>query len=201
MKIANILATKFCRFCEHSIVKVNRDKWIKSDLIDLHETVAVYLTTSLEANLGQIIIGRDSAIRGRLVTLPPGGKISLGDRCYVGENTQIWSEVGIKIGNDVLIAHNCNIFDSSTHPINYNERVDQYKKILTVGHPNEEYMTYRRKEIVIHNNAWIACNVTLLAGVTIGEAAIVTAGSVVTKDIPPHEMWGGQPARFIKKID
>jgi acetyltransferase-like isoleucine patch superfamily enzyme len=54
------------------------------------------------------------------------------------------------------------------------------------------------KDVVVEEDAWIGCNVTLLSGVTIGRSAIIAAGAVVTKDIPPYSIAGGVPARFIK---
>jgi acetyltransferase-like isoleucine patch superfamily enzyme len=51
------------------------------------------------------------------------------------------------------------------------------------------------KEIVIGSNVWIGCNVVVLKGVGIGNSAVVAAGAVVTKSIPPYEIWGGVPAK------
>lgn len=55
--------------------------------------------------------------------------------------------------------------------------------------------------IYIKRGAWICASVIILGGVTIGEGSIVAAGSVVNKSIPSNELWGGVPARFIKKLD
>lgn len=54
-------------------------------------------------------------------------------------------------------------------------------------------------EIRIKKNAFIGCNTVICNSVTIGENAVVGAGSIVNKDIPPNEIWGGNPAKFIKK--
>lgn len=54
-------------------------------------------------------------------------------------------------------------------------------------------------KIKISRNAFIGCNSVICKGVTIGENALVAASSVITKDIPANEVWGGCPARFIKK--
>ena len=56
------------------------------------------------------------------------------------------------------------------------------------------------KPVHIKKGAWIAINVVILPGVTIGENAIVAAGSVVTKDVPPYTIVGGSPAKEIKRI-
>ena len=57
-----------------------------------------------------------------------------------------------------------------------------------------------RKPIVIKDKAWIGFNSIILKGVTIGEGAIVGAGSVVTKDVPPYTIVAGNPARIVREI-
>lgn len=54
------------------------------------------------------------------------------------------------------------------------------------------------KEVVVENDVWIGCNVTLLSGVHVGRGAIVAAGAVVCKDVPPYAIVGGVPARVLK---
>jgi acetyltransferase-like isoleucine patch superfamily enzyme len=75
--------------------------------------------------------------------------------------------------------------------------------IVTSGHPMES--SQRRasviaKPIVIERNVWIAAGATIIGGVTIGENSVVAAGSVVTKDVPPNTLVGGNPARVIRSI-
>lgn len=53
--------------------------------------------------------------------------------------------------------------------------------------------------VIIKDNAWIGMSAIILKGVTVGEGAIVAAGSVVTKDVPPHTIVAGVPARVIKR--
>jgi acetyltransferase-like isoleucine patch superfamily enzyme len=58
----------------------------------------------------------------------------------------------------------------------------------------------RRTGVTVGDNVWVGANCVLVAGVTIGDNSLIAAGSVVTKDVPPNEIWGGIPARFIKAI-
>lgn len=64
---------------------------------------------------------------------------------------------------------------------------------------NNKYRHYSRGKIIIKRKAYIGTNTVICKPVTIGEGAIVGASSVVTKDIPPFEIWAGNPARFIRK--
>ena len=62
-----------------------------------------------------------------------------------------------------------------------------------------EYKSFQTESLVIGNDVWIGAGAHILRGVTIGDGAVVGANSVVTKDIPPYEIWAGVPARFVKK--
>jgi acetyltransferase-like isoleucine patch superfamily enzyme len=75
--------------------------------------------------------------------------------------------------------------------------------ILTTGHPIEP--SNRRavvvaKPIVVEKNVWIAAGAILVGGVTVGENSVVAAGSVITRDVPPNTLVGGNPARVIRSI-
>ncbi len=145
-----------------------------------------------------IRIGNFVSIRGELLLFAHGGEIVIGDYCYIGAGTKIWSAKKISIGNRVLIAHNVNIFDNDTHPQNPNARHNHYKEIITSGHPH--HINLNECEVTIHDDVWIGCQSIILKGITIGEGAIVGAGSVVTKDVPPYTIVAGNPAKIIREI-
>lgn len=71
--------------------------------------------------------------------------------------------------------------------------------ILLTHFMESEKGTYSRGKIILKKNAYLGCNTIICKPVTIGENAIVGAGSIVTKDIPANEVWAGNPARFIRK--
>jgi len=145
-----------------------------------------------------IVIGPHTHIKGEILNFGHGGRIEVGEYCFIGEGTHLWSAKHIRIGNRVLISHNVNIFDNDTHPINANLRHKQYQAIITSGQPRVIDLNERPVEIL--DDAWIGCMVVILPGVTIGEGAIVGAGSVVTKDVPPYTIVGGNPARVIREL-
>lgn len=144
-----------------------------------------------------ISIGSGSIIMGELLTFAHGGKISIGDWCYVGEGSRLWSATSIQIFDRVLIAHNVNIFDSLTHPVVAAKRHEQFKQIATVGHPRQ--IDLGEQPVIIHDDAWIGAGAYILRGVTIGSAAIVAAGSVVTKDVPANSIVAGNPAVIVRE--
>ena len=147
----------------------------------------------------KIKIGSYTNIRGELCVYPYGDGIEIGDGCYVGKNTVIRAANSVKIGNHVLIAHNVTIIDTDSHEIDSRERALSYIKMLTEGHAKEPGNVLNAA-ITIKDYTWISFNVSILKGVTIGEGAIIGAGSVVTHDVPDYCLACGNPARVIKSL-
>ena len=135
-----------------------------------------------------IRVDAHSTIAGELLTFRHGGQIDIGQWCYVGEGTKIWSAERIRIGNRVLIAHNVNIHDTNSHPLNAQERHRHFVEIAQNGHP-ATISTIKSSAIRIGDDAWIGFNSIILKGVTIGEGSIVAAGSIVDKDVPQHSLY------------
>lgn len=113
------------------------------------------------------------------------GKLLAGDGTNIGDFTIIDVSADVTIGNTVAIGPRCIIY---THDHDYKE---QGTAAPWKGKPVT-------KPVTIQNGAWIGSNVTILPGVTIGEKAIIAAGSVVTKDIPANSLYGGIPAKQIR---
>ncbi|MBR0843867.1 acyltransferase [Bradyrhizobium liaoningense] len=160
-----------------------------------HPTARVY-TQGLEKE--RINVGAYTHIRGELTLFGHGGRITLGEYCYVGEQTRIWSAKEISIGNRVLISHMCTIMDNLTHPIDPAERHQQFRDMITTGHPRE--LDLDEQPVFIEDDALISCHCVVLRGVRIGRGAVIGAGSVVTRDIPPMVIAAGNPARVIRDI-
>lgn len=167
-----------------------------------HETVRLYPTASISNNSGvrsAIVIGRHTHVRGELLTFGHGGAIQIGEYCYIGEGTRIWSSQEITLGDRVLISHNVNIFDNDTHPIDdAKARHEQFKAIITTGHPPE--ICLNEAPVHIGDDVLIGCQAIIISGVTIGRGAVVGAGSVVTRDVPEYSVVAGNPAKIIRKI-
>ncbi|MHC1726427.1 MAG: DapH/DapD/GlmU-related protein [Syntrophobacteraceae bacterium] len=146
-----------------------------------------------------ITLGEHTHVRGELLTFGHGGEIHIGDYCYVGDGTRIWSAISIRIGDRVLISHGVNIFDSDTHPIDdAAARHRQFIEIISTGHPRS--ISLNEMPVIIENDVLVGCQSVILSGLKIGEGAVVGAGSVVTKDVPPFTLVAGNPARVIRKL-
>ena len=168
-----------------------------------HPTARFFPTAQIINNTmqpGDVILGAHTYVRGELMTFGHGGRVVLGDYCYVGEGARIWSALSIVIGDRVLISHNVNIFDCDTHPIDDPAaRHRQFADIITTGHPRQ--LQLNEKPVVIEDDVLICCQCIILPGVTIGRGAVVGAGAVVTRDVPPMTLVAGNPARIIRPLN
>lgn len=146
-----------------------------------------------------ISIGSHSRIRGQLVKLGHGGLIKIGNSCFVGENSRVWSGVEITIGDRVLISHDVNIHDTISHSLSAASRHRHVEQIFAEGHPRSFEDLPPQAPILIEDDVWIGFSSTILKGVTIGRGAVVGAASVVTKSVEPFTVVAGNPARVIGK--
>jgi len=117
----------------------------------------------------------------------------IGENFFANFNTTILDDGRIYIGENVMLGPNVSLM-ATTHPLLPEERIAMK---YNDGHiSGSEYAA----EIHIGNNVWIACNVVVCGGVTIGNNAVIGAGSVVTKDIPDNYVAYGNPCKPIRPI-
>jgi len=144
-------------------------------------------------------IGKNSRIMGSLLLFDFDGEIEIGEDCFIGPNTRIWSAKKIKIGSRVLIAHNVNIHDNISHPLDANERYNENLQFVNTGiHTKTDI---KPAEIIIGDDVWIGFNATIMRGVKIGEGAIIGANTFVKEDIAPWTVNIGNPSRVIRTIE
>lgn len=152
-------------------------------------------------NGGRLIIGnkfsansgkRENPIGGdtilNLIVFKKEARLTIGENVGISNSTIVcWHEVSI--GNNVVIGGGCKIWDTNFHSLD--------PVMRTSGHDTD----IRTSPVFIRDNVFIGGNVVVLKGVTIGENSVIAAGSVVTKDIPPNVMAGGNPCKVIKALN
>lgn len=97
----------------------------------------------------------------------------------------------IEIGDNVNLGGNVVIYDTDFHSLNSADRLS--RKL--------DFENTKTSPVKIGTNAFIGAHTTILKGITIGENSIVGACSVVTKDIPANEIWAGNPAKCVRKVE
>ena len=117
------------------------------------------------------------------VNFAKGTDIRIGDRVQFGPYTDVATDV--HFGNDILIAAKVNFVGRHDHDYSVPGQC------IWDGERGTDSL------IVVEDDVWIGAAATILSGVTIGKGSIVGAGSVVTRSIPPYEIWAGNPARKI----
>ena len=151
-----------------------------------------------------ITIGKGCLISGKYVCEIPSAKITIGDNTFIGGGNFI-ATTAISIGSDVMFSWGCTVIDTNAHSLDWRDRLDDVKDWKRSVEDNKigaykDWSKVESKKIVIEDNVWIGFNCIILKGVTIGRGAIVAAGSVVTKDVAPFTLVGGNPAQKIKEL-
>ncbi len=112
------------------------------------------------------------------------GKITIGNAVLIAPGVRISACNEITIGDGTMLANGCYVTDSDWHGI---------------------YDRIQRPEgntpVIIGRNVWLGDHATVLKGVTIGDNSIVAAGAVVTKNVPPNVIVGGNPAKVVRELD
>ena len=137
----------------------------------------------------QLSIGQKCVLEPNLIfkydsTWRNGPNIIIGENCFIGNSTEFNISERISVGNNCLIASNCKFID-------HNHGFSDLNKPIRLQEP-------KISPILIEDNVWIGTNCIILKGVTIGTGSVIGAGSVVTINVPPNEVWCGSPAKFLK---
>ena len=120
--------------------------------------------------------------------------IKVGVKTYGELNVNSSNNISkLYIGNFCSIASEVLFLLNSEHPLNYISTYPFKVKVLS-----ESSESLSKGDIVVDDDVWIGCNSTIMSGVHIGQGAVIAAGSIVTKDVPPYAVAGGVPAKVIK---
>lgn len=168
---------------DHSSFKTNGRPIVSSD-----SRSKIYLGRGLKMNNGvwYNIIGRQQPC---MFVANCGGVIKIGSNLQISSSA-LHSNKLIEIGDNVLIGGGCVIFDTDFHSLNFKHRSNTKLDINNT----------KSAPVIIGSNVFIGAFSTILKGVEIGDNSIIAAGSLVSKKIPSNQIWGGNPAKFIKNI-
>jgi len=143
-------------------------------------------------NPGYIFLGKgsevhigDNVLIEREVRISTGenARIYIGDDTYLGDGTNILAVEEVNIGRGCAISWHVLFMDTSSHPF-----AVQGQELRTLIEP-----------IRVEDQVWIGCRAVILKGVTVGEGSVIANNAVVTHDVPPRTLVGGNPARVIKE--
>lgn len=169
----------------------------------IHNSVVLGESAGLSNGRGDphdIVVGQNSAILGEIITFPQGGRVVIGERCFVGANSRLWSAASITVGNYVLISHDVNIHDNASHSQSWEERRVEVDAVLPHMRPSDHHFNLRARPIVIEDDVWVGFGSTILAGVKVGRGAIIGAGTMVTTDVPAFAVVVGNPMRIVRSL-
>jgi acetyltransferase-like isoleucine patch superfamily enzyme len=143
--------------------------------IPSHQLRRLFLKTSM-----RVVIPPTSSVHMRL-RLYTRGQLEIGQHTVIDRDCTLDARGKLKIGNNVNLAPEV--------------------MVLTAYHDPDAEDTFPaiHKSVIIEDHVWIATRAMILPGVTIGRGAIVAAGAIVTKDVPPQTIVGGNPARVIRQ--
>ena len=150
-------------------------------------------------------VGSDCVLNCSVVFESGEGNVKFGDRVYCG-TSEFHCRGRIEMGNDIFISWGCVFSDYDGHSLDYRERKKDIEQLLIdfrregPFRENKNWGSVIDKAIKIGDHAWIGMRCIVLKGVTIGEGAVIAAGSVVTKDVAPWTIVGGNPAKLIREI-
>jgi galactoside O-acetyltransferase len=163
---------------------------------DIHPTARVRPWQVASGRGCDLAVGADSLIGGRIAFDRPGGAVTIGARSFVGKSLLVCAE-RITIGDDVLMSWGVTVVDHDSHSLAWRRRQND---VLDWGQGRKDWTHVPVAPVTIQNKAWVGFDVSILKGVTIGEGAVIGAGSVVTRDVAPWTAAAGNPARKIRDL-
>lgn len=160
----------------------------KKALVNVHKEASVIIGDNVIINSNNNGYHVNMFSPCKLMADRPNAIIEIGDNTRL-HGSCLHAYKKISIGKNCLIAANCQIIDGNGHDLSF---PDTSNRINTKGDS---------KEVIIEDDVWLATGVVVLPGVKIGKGSVITANSVVHKDIPPMVIAGGNPIKIIKRCE
>ena len=153
-------------------------------MIEKKARVKIFPNVEIKHHGGKVILGISSAVKKGAYITVTDATFHLDDMAVIGAYNWLQCASDVYIGKRTILGPNV-VITTSSHKINRSECIRNRHTIT--------------RKIFIDKDCWIGANVTIRDGVTIGEGVVVGANSFVNKNIPPYQVWGGVPAKFIKE--
>ena len=193
------------------ILQYNNLNKIKKNKCDLNVFSKSCLLENFRINTspngyGKITIKKNCYIDCSIHLETQQAEISIGENCHIQNQTKLIAANKIQIGDNATISWGVTIIDTDANIIDSNKRKEKMLKInlnqIAGTNPKKDinWDNIKSEPITLEDNVLIGFNSIILKGVVIGENSVVAAGSVVTKSIPKNSIYGGNPAKLIRKI-
>ncbi len=169
---------------------------LKFSCLDIHPSSSANLWRVRGSQNASLTVECDSMVAATLCFDQADAHIHIGKRTFIGKSYIVAAEK-VSIGDDVMISWGVTVVDHNSHSISFSKRQHDVMN-WRVG--QKDWSSVECHPVCISDKAWIGFNASILKGVTVGEGAIVAAGSIVTKDVPPWTIVGGNPAKTIREI-
>jgi acetyltransferase-like isoleucine patch superfamily enzyme len=135
---------------------------------------------------GEVVLGEGVSLNGTVVPIElvtyESGRIEIGKHTFINYGSSIAARASVKIGSYCHLGHYLFVMDNDQHDVVRHTELP----------PSDP--------VIIEDNVWIGSKVVILPGVRIGSRAVIGAGSIVTKDIPPRCVAAGNPARVLRHL-
>jgi maltose O-acetyltransferase len=168
-----------------TVARVLRSRWLLRRCAQVGRLPRIYGKLRLYA-WGRVTIGEKLLLMGTLVpseiVAQPGGVVEIGDNVFINYGVSISAHQHIRIGNRCQIGNWSVLMDNDYHDVEDH------------GRPSPS------APIILEDEVWLGARVIVLKGVTIGRGAVIGAGSVVTRSVPPRSVAAGVPARVVRTL-
>jgi len=135
---------------------------------------------------GEVLLGEGVSLCGTVVPIElvtySSGRIEIGNHTFINYGSSIAARASVKIGSHCYLGHYTFVMDNDQHDVTRHWEL-----------PNSE-------QVIIEDHVWIGSKAVILPGVRIGSRAVIGAGSIVTKDVPPRCVAAGNPARVVRQL-
>ncbi len=182
------LGSRLARVIREEIGEFSPRLWLAERLMRLLPTGAAGRVRAALYRAAGLGIGPKTLVIGPLTLMSPRWalrNLRVGARCFLNSPLFVDAAAPVTLGDGVSVGHHVVIVTTSH----------------AVGPAAFRAGNLRAMPVTVEDGAWIAANVTLLPGVTVGHGAVVAAGAVVTKDVAPNTLVGGVPAKFIRALE